>query len=402
MTFIVNPVYLCERKCSQLGLLSKYFKTEDDDISSTHSQPYGRPPHNSSFIIKKSMATTKPNPIKKYAPRIIIGIIVLSGAIYGFRAYQYNQTIESTDNAQIDGNTAPVLARVAGYVKELSVTDYQQVKAGQPLVEIDPAEYDLAVSQAEADYAQSVADLQTARASMLNSRESVKVARANVDVQAGRQTKAQSDLQRDQNLFTGGSLTKRSLEDSKSTTDIQSRQLTALQAQATQAKVAENTSEANIRKMEAVLKVKQAAIDQAKLRNSYTQITAPIDGKTGRTNNVSVGQYVQPGQTLFTIVNGTDLWVTANFKETQLTNIRVGQPVEIKVDAFPDMKIEGKVAEISEATGAKFSLLPPDNASGNFVKVTQRIPVKIQIENVAQLKDRLRVGMSVEAVVKLN
>lgn len=348
------------------------------------------------------MATTKPNPIKKYAPRIIIGIIILSGAIYGFRAFQYNQTIESTDNAQIDGNTAPVLARVAGYVKELNVADYQQVKAGQPLVEIDPAEYDLAVAQAEADYAQSVADLQTARASLLNSRESVKVARANVDVQASRQNKAQGDLQRDQNLFTGGSLTKKSLEDTRSNSDIQGRQLTALQAQATQAKVAENTSEANIRKMEAVLKVKQAALDQAKLRNSYTAITAPISGKTGRTNNVSVGQYVQPGQTLFTIVNGTNLWVTANFKETQLTNIRVGQPVEIKVDAFPDMEIKGKVAEISEATGAKFSLLPPDNASGNFVKVTQRIPVKIQIENVAQFKDRLRVGMSVEAVVKLN
>lgn len=348
------------------------------------------------------MATAKVNLIKKYAPRVIIGIVLLCGALYGFRAYQYNQTIESTDNAQIDGNTAPVLARVAGYVKELNVTDYQVVKAGEPLLEIDPAEYGLAVAQAEADYSQSLADLQTAKASLLNSRESVKVARANVDVQASRQTKAQSDLQRDQNLFTGGSLTKRSLEDSKSATDIQSRQLTAMQAQATQAKVAENTSEANIRKMEAVLKVKQAALDQAKLRNSYTQITAPISGKTGRTNNVSVGQYVQPGQTLFTIVNGNNIWVTANFKETQLTNIRVGQPVEIKVDAFPDLEIKGKVAEISEATGAKFSLLPPDNASGNFVKVTQRIPVKIEIENGGQFKDRLRVGMSVEAVVKLN
>ena len=348
------------------------------------------------------MATTKVNPIKKFAPRVVIGIVMLCGALYGFRAYRYNQTIESTDNAQIDGNTAPVLVRVAGYVKTLNVADYQQVKAGEPLLEIDPAEYGLAVAQAEADYSQSLADLETAKASLLNSREAVKVARANVDVQASRQTKAQSDLQRDQNLFTGGSITKRSLEDSKSANEIQNRQLTVMQAQATQAKVAKNTADANIRKMEAVLKVKQAALDQAKLRNSYTEIAAPISGKTGRTNNVSVGQYVQPGQTLFTIVNGNNIWVTANFKETQLTNIRVGQPAEVRVDAFPNLEIRGKVAEISEATGAKYSLLPPDNASGNFVKVTQRIPVKIEIENANQFKDRLRVGMSVEAVVKIN
>ena len=347
------------------------------------------------------MATEKPNPIKKYLPRVI-GILMLgAGAFYGFRSYRYNQQFETTDNAQIEGKSAPVLARVAGYLQELNVEDYKNVQANELVAAIDPQEFQIAVQQAEADLQQSVADIETAKASVRNVQETYKVARANADVQVTRKEKANADVQRDKNLFDGGSLTRKVYDDTKSNLEVQARQLDVAQAQIVQAKVSESAAVATIRKMEAVLKVKQSVLDQARLRLSYTKINAPIAGKVGKVG-ASKGQYVQPGQTLFTIMGDTKFWVTANFKETQLEKITIGQPVDLKLDAFPSLVVKGKVIEISDATGAKFSLLPPDNASGNFVKVTQKIPVKIEILDLDKLKDKLRTGMSVEVSVRVN
>lgn len=344
--------------------------------------------------------TSSKSPFKKLLPLTIVIAVLGVGSFYGFQSYRYNQTYETTDNAQIETKNSPVLARVAGYVLESNVEDYKSVHASDRLIEIDPQEYQIAVAQADADLQQAVADIETAKATLRNAQEAYKVTKANADVQASRKTKAATDLTRDKNLYEGGSTTKKVLDDSQANVEVQSRQYDAALAQVNQAKVAEGGAIATIKKMEAMVKVKQTVLDQAKLRLSYTHIDAPVSGKTGKIN-VSKGQYVQPGQNLFTIVNDAAYWVTANFKETQLEKMRVGQPVELKIDAYPTLKISGKIQTISDATGAKFSLLPPDNASGNFVKLTQRIPVKIEIEHPEKYKDLLRAGLSVEVAVKV-
>ncbi|GAB3322463.1 HlyD family secretion protein [Larkinella ripae] len=360
------------------------------------------------------MATEQPTPVKKYLPRLIVLVVVVAAAFYGFQSYRYNQQYETTDNSQIEGSTAPVLARVAGYVQQVSIEDYATVKRGEALITIDPQEYEVALQQAEADYQQTLADIQTAKADLQNAQASsrnvqqnLKVAQSNAAIQSSRVSKATNDLKRDENLYKGQSLTQKQLEDSRNNAEVQNRQYEANVQQIALAKTSESVAQAaiakaqaNILKVQALLKVKQAAIDNAKLRLSYAKITAPITGKIGR-KSIVVGQYVQPGQSLFTIVNDSTFWVVANFKETQLEHMRVGQPVDVKIDAYPDLDVKGKVVSLSEATGAKFALLPADNASGNFVKVTQRVPVKIEIENPAKYKDLLRAGLSTDVAVKV-
>lgn len=365
-------------------------------------------------IVAENPTTERKNPVRTYLPRIIIALVLLVGGYFAYQAYQHSQQYETTDNAQIEGNSAPVLARVAGYVQSVTVDDYTTVKKGQVLVTIDPQEYDVALAQAEADYQQSLADLATARADVQNAQatarnvaQNARVAQSTAQVQAVRRNKAQQDLQRDQNLYKEQSLTKKQLEDSQNNVDVQAGQYTANVEQINLAKTSQGVAQAgiaraqaNIQKIQAVLKVKQAAIDNAKLRVGYARLVAPIAGKIGR-KNVVVGQYVQPGQNLFTIVADSTFWVVANFKETQLAKMQLGQEVDVNLDAYPDLGIKGKVASLSEATGARFALLPPDNASGNFVKVTQRVPVKIEIINPEKYRNKLRAGLSVEAEVRV-
>ncbi|MGF7215735.1 membrane fusion protein (multidrug efflux system) [Spirosoma lacussanchae] len=355
------------------------------------------------------------NGIRAYLPRIILFFALLIGGYFAYKAYVHGRQYESTDNAQIEGNSAPVLARVAGYVQAVNVADYANVKKGQLLVTIDPQEYDVALAQAEADYQQSLADLQNARADLQNAQanarnvaQNARVAQSNAAVQESRRSKAQRDLQRDQNLYKEQSLTRKQLEDSQNNVEVQSRQYEANVEQINLARTSQGVAQAgiakaqaNIQKIEAVLKVKQAAIDNAKLRVGYARLTAPIDGKIGR-KNVVAGQYVQPGQNLFTIVADSTFWVVANFKETQLEKMKIGQAVDVKLDAYPNLDIKGRVASLSDATGARFALLPPDNASGNFVKITQRVPVKIEIVNPEKYRNQLRAGLSVEADVRVD
>jgi membrane fusion protein (multidrug efflux system) len=272
----------------------------------------------------------------------------------------------------------------------------------------------LALQQAEADYLQTEADLQTARADLQtaqanarNVAQNLNVAQASAGVHALRRDKARQDLQRDQNLFNDQSLTRRQLDDSRNNADVQERQLQTSQEQVALARTGQGVAgaaiaraQATIKKMEAVLKVKQTAIDNARLRLSYAQVSAPIAGKIGR-KSVVVGQYVQPGQNLMTVIADSTFWVVANFKETQLEHMRVGQEVDIKIDAYPNLTVKGRVASLSEATGARFALLPPDNASGNFVKITQRVPVKIEILNPETYRGQLRAGLSTDVAVKV-
>lgn len=366
----------------------------------------------------------KSNPL-----RIIIPvIIVLVGGFFALRWINYNQHFENTDNAQVETHTSPVLARVAGYLQSVNIQDYAEVKKGDTLAVIDNAEYAIAVQQAEADYKQAQADYQQTQASIATAQADLLVAQAglnNANLNAGasstsaeavlvRRNKAFQDYQRNQALYSEKAITQKQLEDSKAAYDEAVKQYeTALgqtaavkggtgtaQAQIKRAQAQIQSINAQLKRSESSIDVRKAALDQAKLRLSYTAIVAPIAGKIGR-KNIEPGQYVQPGQNLCTIINDDTYWVVANFKETQIEKMQEGQPVNINLDAYPDLKLTGKIGSLSEATGAKFALLPPDNASGNFVKVTQRVPVRIALDHPEQYKGKLRAGLSAEVEVRV-
>ncbi len=327
--------------------------------------------------------------------RVILGLAILIGGYFGVKKIIYEMHHETTDNAQIEARLVPILPRVAGYIKTIYVQDYATVKKDSPLAEIDDSELQLQLEEMEADLAQAETDVDNARASIANANASVASVYANLDVVETRQLKAKNDFDRDKNLLADNAITQKQFDDSKSNLDISTKQVEVTRNDITVAKTKLNVLQAQLKKAEAQIEVKKARIEQQKLKLSYCKIYATSDGKIGK-RNIDAGQFVQAGAPLFTVVNDQDFWIVANFKETQIQHLKPNQEVEVKIDAYPDMKVKGKIISFSDATGARFSLLPPDNATGNFVKVTQRIPVKIQLDDEAQLKDKLHAGMSVE------
>jgi membrane fusion protein (multidrug efflux system) len=325
---------------------------------------------------------------------IVVGAVLLIGGYFGYVKVHFAMTHESTDNAQIETQITPVLPRVAGYVKSIAVKDYDNVKAGDLLVELDDAELQQQLEEMQADYAQAEVDIENAKASLNNAIVSLKVNKGNIDISTLRKQKALEDLQRDLNLYHSEAITKKQLDDSKFNAENASKQLDNSQNDLSSAQSRIAVLDANVKKATAALAVKQSRINQQKLKLTYTKVYAPQSGKIGK-KTISEGQFVQAGTPLFSIVNDSIYWVVGNFKENQLYALTTGKKVTISMDAFPDLKITGTVASLSEATGAKFALLPPDNASGNFVKVTQRVPVKVWIDDVAKYKKELRAGLSV-------
>jgi membrane fusion protein (multidrug efflux system) len=325
---------------------------------------------------------------------IVLGLLLLVGLFYGIKTIVHAINYESTDNAQLESNATPVLCRVAGYIDTLKVADYQDVKPGQLLVIIDDREYKIALQQAEADLLSAQAELNNAKSLLQNSGINKNVVEANRDVQQVKLNKAESDFKRDEALFKEASITQRQYEDSKANLETARKQFLAAKEQVALAGSQSNTSQTQIQRAEALIKTREASIANAKLKLSYTKIYSPVYGRIGKVG-LQPGQYIQPGQPLFSIVNNEQFWVVANFKETQLRHLKPGQWVDIRIDGYPDRKVQGRISSFSDATGAKFSLLPPDNATGNFVKVTQRVPVRIDIEDQSKLKDILKAGLSV-------
>ncbi len=334
-------------------------------------------------------------PKKKKSPLrfIIIGIIVIAGLIYGWTKISYAITHETTDDAQVETQITPVLPRVAGYVKTIAVKDYDSVKTGQLLVELDDAELQTQLLQMQAEYEASKADIANAQAALKNAHVSLGSNRGDIQLGSIKVQQAQEDYQRNQNLFKDQAITKKQLDDSKFNLDQAIQQSTNNQSDYSTAQSRIAVLQAGLQKAEAALSSKAAAIQQQQLKISYTKIYAPQSGKLGKLN-ISTGQYVQAGAPLFSIVNDTTYWVIANFKETQIRKFHPGMPVAISLDAYPDSTLNGTVGSLSEATGARFSILPPDNSSGNFIKVTQRVPVKIDITNVPRYRNILRAGLS--------
>jgi membrane fusion protein (multidrug efflux system) len=330
---------------------------------------------------------------------IILGVILIAGGIFGYKKISFAMSHETTDNAQVETQITPVLPRVSGYVKSIAVSDYDSVKTGQLVVELDDEELQAQLAQMEADYKAAEADLMNARATLHNTDVSLDVNKGNISLNQVKLQQAQEDYERNQKLFADQAITKKQLDDSRYALEAAKQQVNNSSSDYSAASSRIAISEASIKKAEAALAVRKAAIDQQKLKISYTKIYAPQAGKIGK-RNVTIGQYVQAGTPLFSIVNDTTYWVVANFKETQIEKFHDGMPVDIELDAYPDVRLTGAIESLSEATGAKFSLLPPDNASGNFVKVTQRVPVKIDINDINKYRNILRAGLSAYITVK--
>jgi membrane fusion protein, multidrug efflux system len=328
----------------------------------------------------------------------ILGAILIGGGYFGYTKWQYAKTHETTDNAQVETQLVPVLPRISGYVKTIAVKDYDSVKAGDLLVELDDAELQLQLQQMEADYRQAQVDVESAKANLSSTNAALRINQGNIELANIRKQKAQQDYKRDNSLYNQEAITKKQVEDSKYNAATADQQVQNAQTDLTSAQTKLGVLQTNITKAQSVLDVKRTLIDQQKLKLSYTKIYAPLAGKIGK-KNVSALQYVQAGTPLFTIVNDTTHWIVANFKENQISKMHEGMPVDIELDAYPELKLKGKIESLSEATGGKFALLPADNASGNFVKTTQRIPVKISIDDIAQYKQLLRAGLSVRVIV---
>jgi membrane fusion protein (multidrug efflux system) len=339
--------------------------------------------------------TTKATSSERKSPvrLIIIGIVLVIAIFFGYKKISFALSHETTDNAQVETQITPVLPRVAGYVKNVTVKDYDSVKAGQLVVELDDAELQTQLLEMEADYKQAEVDIINAKALLNNALVSLSVNKGNIDISNVKLKKAEEDLTRDKNLYASEAITKKQLEDSRFNVETAQKQLTNSNndLNAAQSRIAVLNS--SVQKAEAALLVKQAKIDQTKLKISYTKVYAPETGKIGK-KNISMGQFVQAGTPLFSVVTDTTYWIVANFKENQIKKLAPGKEVDIELDAYPDLQLKGTIESLSDATGAKFSLLPPDNASGNFVKVTQRVPVKIKIKDVEKYKDQLRAGLS--------
>jgi len=336
----------------------------------------------------------KPN---KVIP-IILGVILIAGIIFGIKEYIYYGKHIDTDDAQIDADVSPVVARVGGYVDSIFFEENTHVNAGQVLVKIDDRDYKVKLEQAMSAQKGASAGVGVGQSQIIATAASSSSARAQAESAAARLEKANKDYARYANLVKDGSITQQQFDQAKSDRDVAAATYRAAQDQYKAALEQVGTSRNQLTVTNVGVTQRQADVDYAKLQLSYTTINAPSAGITSK-KNIQLGQLVQAGQTLFNIVNDNSLYITANFKETQLTNMKNGQKVNIEVDAFPDVELHGEVYNFSPATGAKFSLLPPDNATGNFVKVVQRIPVKIKINADKETMAKLRPGMSVNVSV---
>lgn len=348
---------------------------------------------------------------------IVLAVLVIAGGAFGITKYIHAQHHEETDNAQVEANVSPVIPRVTGYVKEVRVKDNQKVKKGDTLVILDDRDLQIKLEQAEAALAASEVQVSVAAANTTAARSNIASSSANIgavdaQIKAAEVNvwRANQDYERYNNLIKDHSITQQQYEQALATKQTAERQLKVLQEQKEVAARQTNAvgSQANataesINAAKAIIKERQAEVDNAKLQLSYTIILAPEDGELSKIY-VQPGQLVQAGQSLFSVVLSNDVWVVANFKETQLDKMKLGQEVEVHVDAFPGKSLKAKVTSFSPATGARFALLPPDNASGNFVKVVQRLPVKIEFENPSSQPEvkQLRPGMNVVVDVHLD
>ncbi|HUA67271.1 MAG TPA: HlyD family secretion protein [Candidatus Saccharimonadales bacterium] len=342
---------------------------------------------------------SKKDAAKKRLSRILTTVaafMIAAGA--GVYYYMFVLPYQSTDDAFIEGYVIPIAPKVPGYVDQLLITDNQEVKKGDVLLEIDSRDYETSVAQARAD-------LDAARSQLVESQAQVKASQAKVsEAQAGvaaadaENQRAADDLKRYQSVDSSA-VSRSAFDAAQSRARAAKADLTAAQSQVQAAEAEVALSQASVETATASEQQAEARLQQAELNLSYTKVIAPEDGRVTR-RVVEQGAYIQPGQSLMAIVPH-EYWVIANFKEIQLTHMRIGQPVEIKVDAYPSHKFKGHVQSIQNGSGARFSLFPPENATGNYIKVVQRVPVKIVFDDDPDVQLALGPGMSVVPTVRV-
>lgn len=338
---------------------------------------------------------------KKILSYILTLAVIIAAAAWIICRFFHPGNVEFTDNAQVQQQIVPVNSRVQGYIKEIRFNEYEPVKKGDTLVVIDDADMRLNVARARADLQNALAGRDVADRSVTSASANVAVSEASVSEAKVLMEMAATDLARYEKLLAQDAVTRQQYDAMKTDYEARKARYEMLSRQRSATSTVVDINRRRISQSEAGIELAQALLETAELNLSYTVITAPCDGYTSR-KEIQVGQLVQPGQTLLDIVDNQDIWVTANYKETQLQHIAPGSEVEIKVDAIPDVVFSGTVKSISTATGASLSLLPQDNSAGNFVKVRQRVPVRIEFTsaNSRDAMSRLRAGMNVECSVK--
>ena len=325
-----------------------------------------------------------------------MALVVLAFLVFYY--IRYIVPYVDTDDAFIDGFTTYISPRISGPVIHLLITDNQEVKKGELLVEIDPNDYETAVAQARADLAAAQSRVDSAKAQVIVSQSKVIQAQAAVVSAEAVNERAAADLKRYQSVESRA-ISKTSYDQTTAQARSAAADLQSAQSQVQSAEAEVTLSKAEVETANASVQQARARLRQAELNLSYTKIVAPFDGRiTAR--SVQPGNYLQPGQAMFALVPRY-VWVTANFKETQLTYMRPGQPVTVHVDAYPQQDFKAHVDGLQAGTGARFSLLPPENAVGNYVKIVQRVPVKIVFDEDLPTNLDISPGLSVEPTVKV-
>lgn len=347
---------------------------------------------------------------------IILIVVLIAGGWFGISKYMYAIHHEETDDAQVEANINPVIPKISDFVTEVRVKDNQRVKKDDTLLILDDRDLKIKVDQAEAALGTAESNLSAAKAStsaaqanIATSQAAINAADAQIEAAKINVWRATQDYNRYSNLIQDHSVTQQQFEQAQAAKETAEKQLQVLQQQKNQASKQTNavSSQSSATSMQigtanSTIKQRQVDVDDAKLMLSYTVVTAPADGIVSKVN-VQEGQFLQTGQATFSIVQDNDIWVIANFKETQFDDLKIGQKVTVEADAFPGHEFEATLTSFSPATGSRFALLPPDNASGNFVKTVQRLPVKIEFTNPQDsLVKQLKAGMNVSVDVHLN
>lgn len=337
---------------------------------------------------------------KKLIYNIVVIALILCGLVWVCARFVHLGNVEYTDNAQVKQLIVPVNSRVPGFIKKIYFEEYQKVRKGDTLAIIEDAEFLLRVAQAEADYQNALTGKTVMTSTIHTTQNNMAVSDAGIQEAKVRLDNAEREYNRYKNLLKQDAVTKQQYDAMETNYEALKARYEFLIRQKQSTALVKHEQTQRLDQTDAGIKLAEAALKLARLNLSYTIITAPCDGTTGR-KEIQEGQLVQPGQTLVDVVDENDRWVVANYKETQTANIREGQTVEMEFDAIPDVVFKGTVKSISRATGASFSLIPQDNSAGNFVKVEQRIPVRIEFSGANRPEDmeRLRAGMNVECVV---
>ena len=334
---------------------------------------------------------------KKQIYNVVVSLLLITGLVWVCSRFVHLGNVAYTDNAQVKQLIVPVNSRVQGFIKKIYFDEYREVHKGDTLVLIEDSEFRFRLAQAEADFQNAISGKNAVATTVHTTQNNIAVSDAGLLEAKVRLDNAEREYHRYKKLLAQDAVTKQQYDAVQTNYEVSKARYELLLRQRQSTTLVKQEQTHRLEQTDAGIKLAQAALELARLNLSYTVILAPCDGTTGR-KEIQEGQLIQPGQTLVDIVDENERWIVANYKETQTTHIREGQPVEIEVDAVPGIMFKGAVKSISRATGASFSLLPQDNSAGNFVKVEQRIPVRIEFSADNRPED-MRAGMNVECVV---